>query len=331
MHSKLAFAVLLLSLCSACRHHQQKPSPTGAVSSQPVDTAPAPTPPASASPEDEAIIQAVLANGDEQERSVSGERAAVFGDNYPGTDAALHECANDARKNVLNLVKLEHFDTKNIHLVLNEKCTKSNYEKWATWVLTDIKIGDRRFFANSSHGAEDTDVDGKVIDVLVTADMIYKNEWSSATEVSPEFWSKLLRSTTGEFVFLNDSCHAGGQMRKIAGLAAIKNKRLVRSIDGPPAVQARLDKATERGASWRTAAITGSAIWACQSSELSEEDSIHGGLGTDAFWAARKKLIASNPKIGTVIQEANRILHSEYAASQHEGLTGSNKPMWSKD
>jgi hypothetical protein len=120
-------------------------------------------------------------------------------------------------------------------------------------------------------------------------------------------------------------------MRKIAGIAALKSNRLVRSIDGPPAVQARIEKATERGTSWRTAAITGSVVWACQPSELSEEDNVHGGLGTDSFWAARKKLIASNPKIGTVIQEANRILHSEYAASQHEGLTGVNKPMWSKD
>jgi hypothetical protein len=114
-------------------------------------------------------------------------------------------------------------------------------------------------------------------------------------------------------------------------LAAIKNKRLVRSIDGPPAVQARLNKATQRGTSLRSISLTGTVIWACQPSELSEEDSVHGGLGTDEFWVARKSLIASNPKVGTIIQEANRILHSDYAASQHEGLTGVNKVLFSKD
>lgn len=335
MRFKLLFAGLLLCLLG-CHHASQVPSTadpvtttqsTPLVDSSTVSTALGAPPPTTA--DDQAIINAVIANGTDQ--TPSADRAVCFGNNYDGLPAQLHECIGDARKNVLNLVKIEHFDPKNIRLFTNSECSKSNYEKWATWVLADIKSGDRRFFSSSSHGGEDTDSNGKVIDVLITWEMIANNDWSSATEVSPEFWSNLLRSTTGSFVFLNDSCHSGGQMRKALGIAALKNNRLVRSVDGPPTVQARLDKATERGISWRAAAISGSVVWACQPSELSEEDSVHGGLGTDSFWAARKKLIAENPKIGAVIQEANRILHSEYMASQHEGLSGSNKPMWSKD
>ncbi len=339
MRFKVCSMALILSLSFFGCHHYTQPAPQPNNNTDPVyvppdtgtpsasdATAPAPT-----TAEDEAIIQAVLANGDELERSVSGERAVCFGNNYDGLSAQLHGCISDAKKNVVNLVKVEGFNPKNIRLLTNEQCSKKNYERWATWVLSDIKPGDRRFFASSSHGGETTDENGKIIDVLITWEMVAQGEWSSATQVSPEFWSKILRSTTGNFVFLNDSCHSGGMMRQAIGLAALKNKRLVRSIDGPPAVQARIDKATERGASWRSAAITGSVIWACQPSELSEEDSVRGGLGTDAYWTARKKLISTNPKVGDVIREANRILHSELAASQHMGLTGANKQVFSKD
>lgn len=328
-------AVLLsLSFFGCCHHSQPTPQSDTAPILQPSTEVPS-TPDVATSPvtnaEDEAIIQTVLANGDELERAISGERAAVFGNNYVGLPAELHGCVSDAKKNVVNLVKVEGFNPKNIRLFTNAQCTKNNYEKLATWVLADIKPGDRRFFATSSHGGETTDENGKIIDVLITWEMVSLGEWTEATQVSPEFWSKLLRSTSGNFVFLNDSCHSGGMMRQAVGSASLKNKRLVRSIDGPPAVQARIDKATERGASWRLAAIAGSVVWACQPSELSEEDSVRGGLGTDAYWTARKKLITTNPKVGDVIREANRILHNELAASQHMGLTGSNKPIFSKD
>lgn len=320
-----------------CHHSQQpqplvsdNPAPTTSVESQ-TPTIPATTP--STSTDDDAIIATVLAHGDSKDLAASptNDRAVVFGDNFPGTPAELHECVGDAKKNVLNLVKIDKFDPKNIRLILNEKCTKANYESWATWVMADAKPGDRRFFANSSHGAEDTDTQGNIVDVLVTFDMIQKNVWDSTTEVSPEFWANLLRSTTTDFLFLNDSCHAGGQMRKVFGITGFKRNRLVRSIDGPPAVQDRLNAAAQRGVSLRSLTLSGSVVWACQPSELSEEDSDHGGLGTDAFWKARKNLLATNPKIGDVIREANRILHSELAATQHEGLTGANKPLYSKD
>ncbi len=289
--------------------------------------------PAILTADDNAIIDSVLANGESRDvaPSVTNDRAVVFGDNYPGTPAELHGCVNDAKKNVLNLVKIDHFNPRNIRLILNEKCTKKNYEAWTIWVLANAVAGDRRFWGSSSHGAEDTDTAGNLIDVLVTFDMISKGVWDETTEVSPDFWAKTLRATTVDFLFINDSCHAGGQMRQAIGLAALKNKRLVRSIDGPPAVQARINAATQRGTSLRALTLTGTVVWACQPSELSEEDSIHGGLGTDAWWKARKNLLNTSPKAGDIVREANRILHSEYAASQHEGLTGQNKVLYSKE
>ncbi len=323
-----------------CNHNNQPQNEQ--VGSTPVYTAPSQDAPVAAPVEDapteltaddNAIIDSVLANGESRDvaSAATNDRAVVFGNNYPGTPAELHGCVNDAKKNVLNLVKIDHFNPKNIRLILNEKCTKKAYEDWTTWVLINAVLGDRRFWASSSHGAEDTDADGRIVDVLVTIDMIKLNNWSPETEVGPDFWAKVLRSTTVDFLFINDSCHSGGQMRQAIGLAALKNKRLVRSIDGPPAVQARINAATQRGTSLRALTLTGTVIWACQPSELSEEDSIHGGLGTDAWWKARKNLLNTNPKAGDIVREANRILHTEYAASQHEGLTGVNKVLYSKE
>lgn len=281
---------------------------------------------------DDAIIAAVLANGEIEDnpRNATGgdDRAVIFGNNFPNSNAELHECVRDAKKNIVNLVKFDHFSTKSIRLFTDRQCTKKNYEKWATWVLANAKPGDRRFFGNSSHGAEDTSSDGKIYDIIVTDDMVRLNAWDSSTEVSPEFWSTLLRSTTVNFVFLNDACHAGGAMKSMMSFVAAKNKRTIRSIDGPAPVQARLNTATQRGPTLRALALTGVVLPACQPSELSEEDSVHGGLATDATWAARKNLPVT-AKSSDIVREANRILRNEYGASQHEGLIGVNKPLYS--
>jgi hypothetical protein len=274
---------------------------------------------------DEAIINSILDNDDTRGVTASSDRAVIFGNNFPGTSAELHQCVNDAKKNALNLVKFEKFRPADIRLFLNQKCTKANYEKWSAWVLADAKPGDRRIFANSSHGAEDTGADGKIYDIIVTDDMVRKGYWDETTEVLPAYWSNVLRSTSVDYLFINDACHAGGAQKRFGLITG----KATRSIDGPLAVQARLAAAVERGASWRSLAISGTVIPACQPAELSEEDSTHGGLGTDAYWRARKSLPLT-AKSGDIIREANRILHSEFNATQHMGLIGVNKPLFSE-
>ncbi len=332
----LIFAVALAG-CHNHQPHQQPVDNTPPVFVQPTPDTPVisqpptiPTEP-QASGGDDAIINAVLANGESRDiASGSAERAVIFGDNYVGTPAELHECVSDAKKNVLNLVRVEHFDPKNIRLFLNEKCTKKNYEDWTKWLFDGADKDNRRcFFGNSSHGAEDTDEQGRIIDVIVTWEMIKLNRWDSDTEVAPSYWATTLRSTSVNYLFLNDSCHAGGAMRTAVSLIAKRNNRMVRSIDGPAPVQARLDKAIGRGPSMRELALTGTVIPACQPSELSEEDSVHGGLGTEAWWKARKSLPLTS-KSGDIVREANRLIHSEFYATQHIGLIGQNKPLFVK-
>lgn len=288
---------------------------------------------ASNSAEDEAIINAVIANGESEEtdRSVQGDRAVVFGNNYPGTPAELHECVNDARKNVLNLVRFEHFNPKNIRIFLNEKCTKANYEKWTTWVIANADTGpQRRAFFNSSHGAEDTDANGNTVDVIVTHDMIAKNQWDETTEVSAEFWSKTLRTTKCNFFVLNDCCHSGGDMRAAMGALSRSKGKMVRSVEGPAPVKLRIEKSVKSiSQRQQLSALTGTIIPACQASELSEESSNFGGAATECYWRARKVLPAE-AKSGDIVREANRLLR-ENQFSQHMGLIGVNRPLWSQE
>ncbi len=332
--------VLMLCLLGCHKHHQDPVADTVATSPETtvpetpqsqVPTEPI-TQPVSTSAEDDAIIAAVLANGESRDvaPSASNERAAVFGNNFVGTPAQLDQCVRDAKCNVVNLVKVERFDPKNIRLFLNEKCTKKNYETWCTWAAADAKPGDRRVvLMNSSHGGEDVGPDGKVCDILITMDMISQNRWDETTEVSPQFWYNLLHACNCNFLVLNVSCHSGGQMRASLSLIAQKNHRKVRSIDGPPVVQARIDAAVER-TSTRTlfANLSGTIFPVCQASELAEENE-DGGAGTNAFWASRKSQPAT-VKSGDIARGANKNL-KDHVFTQHFGLIGVNRPLFSKE
>lgn len=301
-----------------------------------------PTPPAApVDPDTDAIIAQVMANDNNTlpAEKGNGDRAVVFGNNYPGTDAELHECVNDAKKNVVNLVKVDHFDPKNIRLFTNQQCTKSNYEMWSKWALVDgvqTALPDpatnttppnwgRRAWFNSSHGAEDTDANGKVIQVLVTDDMVRKGQWDTTTEVTFDFWYALLRTTQHPWMMLNDSCHSGGQTRLVLSLVATKG-RAVRSLDGPAAVQARLNNATTRSTAMADLGkLTGTVFAVCLPNELASEGP-DGGVGTNAYWNARKKLPA-NSKAGDYVKECNRLFHTTNE-SQHFTLVGVNTPLW---
>lgn len=281
--------------------------------------------PPATSQEDEAIVNAVLANGESEDTDKgSGDRAVVFGNNFPGTDAELHQCVNDAKKNILNLVKVDGFNTKNIRLFTDRQCTKANYEKWSKWALVDGLAGGRRAFFNSSHGAEDTDANGTVVDVLVTDDMVRKGQWDATTEVTYDFWYHLLRSTTNHWLLLNDSCHSGGQTR--FSLVGSLHGRSPRSLDGPPEVQARLAKAIQHSnAKAALGNLTGSVVAVCLPNELASEGP-GGGVGTDTYWKARKTL-PNTSKVGDYIREANRLMKLTHE-SQHMTLIGLNNPLW---
>jgi hypothetical protein len=228
-----------------------------------------------------------------------GERAAVFGNNYPGTDAELHQCVNDAVKNIIGLVRVYGFDPHNIVLYVNDECTAASYKASANWLLTDKTAPPgRRFFGNSSHGAQDADNTGILRDVIVTWDMVKTGRWDETTEVPWELWHDSIRQAPEgvSFVVLNDCCHAGGIM-KLIGPAPLPTagtpQRLVRSLEGPAEVQKRVAEARKR----HTRALTttnaqikrGTVFAVCRSDQLASEGET-GGAGTDAFWASARSM-----------------------------------------
>ncbi len=334
---KKLFALLLFISIAGCHHHQVvveqqppiievQPNPTPVV----ITTQPNPAP--DTGEEDANILSQILANGETEtanDTTRAGakhqDRAVCFGDNFPGTPAELHECVNDAKKCAINLVKVEGIDPKNIRLFTDRQCTKANYEKWSKWALAGALPGDKRWISNSSHGAEDTDANGSVVDVIVTDDMIRKNQWDASTEVTLDFWVACLRTTNANYLVLNDCCHSGGVM-KAAFLA--NNKKVVRSIDPPAVVQARLNAAVTRSnARAALAALSGTVIPACQASELSEESPDFGGAATEGYWIARKSLVVSNAKAGEHVKQMNAWARA-HMFTQHAGLIGQNKPIF---
>ncbi len=118
-------------------------------------------------------------------------------------------------------------------------------------------------------------------------------------------------------------------MRAALSLIAQKNKRKVRSIDGPPVVQARVDAAVERTSTRALFAdLNGTVFPVCQASELAEE-SEDGGAGTNAFWASRKAQPLT-AKSGDIVRTANKNL-KDHVFTQHFGLVGVNRPLYSKE
>lgn len=273
---------------------------------------------------DAELLATVKANGESDKLARGGDRAVVFGNNYPGTRAALNQCVADAHKNVINLVRIDGFDPAGIRLFLNEQCTKANYEKWSRWALAE-GVGGRRAYFNSSHGGEDTGPDGKIVNVVVTYDMVVKERWDETTEVSFDFWYKLLRSTDAPWMFLNDSCHSGGQT-KFSPTAAARG-RSVRALEGPEVVQKRLEQAVSRNTLPEMGSLRGTVFAVCRADQLANEGP-EGGVGTNAYWAARTNL-GSNLSTPDIVRESNRLLRA-VGERQNMVLIGIVGSLWQK-
>lgn len=268
----------------------------------------------------------------------SGERAVVFGNNYPGTDAQLYQCVNDAVKNILGLVRVYGFDPHNIVMYVNDECTAANYKASANWLLTDKAApAGRRFFGNSSHGAQDADSTGKLRDVIVTWDMVKTGKWDETTVVPWDLWHDSIRQAPEgvTFVILNDCCHAGGVM-KLIGPAPLPTagtpQRLARALEGPVEVQKRVAEARKRN----TRALTstnaqikrGTVFAACRSDQLASEGE-NGGAATDAFWASARSMPETKYSILPLIKASNAHM-AQRGFKQNMNPVGRLDTLWPK-
>lgn len=259
-----------------CAPAVQLPS-TGPTGSGPVFVDPIPQPEGSMfTPTEEAIIATIRQNTLLTNVVASDHRAVLFGDNFTGTPAELHQCQNDMKKLALRLIKYKGFKTNEIFILFDQQCNRENYLSFGKWALADAKDNDCRFIGNSSHGAEDT-LNGQLIDVIVTWDMVANNDWSPATEVNVDEWHNTLTvgvNTNLNWCLLDDSCHSGGAIKPLS-------KRSVRTISGPSFVVNRVSAAQQK-LTTPTVTLGGSVGLACSDKQLSEEDD-RGGLFIEAF------------------------------------------------
>ncbi len=235
------------------------------------------------SEESRAIIGEIMKN-DWRNPPQTANRCLCMGDNYPGLSAQLKQCVNDMLKMSVVIVRYKIFTTSEIVYLFNENDTKINIEVLAAWAKENKQKHDRRWMLRSSHGAEDTDKDGKIVQVIVTYDMIAKNDWSTATEVSLDYWRDWSASIPADDdppLIAFDCCHAGGAF----GKPLLRPGHIARSTAGPDYVTKRVNDAT------KTRTMRGTLdsfnvcfIPMCEDSQLSEESSDVGGAG---FWSMR--------------------------------------------
>jgi hypothetical protein len=212
-------------------------------------------------------------------------RCVCLGDNFPDTPAKLNFCVFDMQKSAVRHFQKLGFKLEEIRIITNKDLTAAGIKKWIAWAYADTKPGDCRGVFMSMHGAEDTGADGKIIQILVTYDMVSTNAWNADTEVEPGWISGQLSGICDgcNALLVMDLCHAGG-VRPL-----LKANHVVKAIEGPDYVQKRVSEAT----TYKTVNLdvfNCTVIPMCGAGQLSEESSTTGGAGTWAFWRAVDKL-----------------------------------------
>lgn len=295
----------------------------------PVDTPPVVTgnigdltPEAPLNTADAAIVNSVITGSKELDNRRN--RVLLAGCNYPGSDAQLTFCVFDVKvRHLLGFAKKFKIDPADMRLVLDRDYTKANLVRHIDWIFDDIKAGDLRVICLSSHGAQDTMPDGTTAGVVVTADMVYNGEWSAATEIQIDYWKAKCKSVPNgsTVVMIFDLCYSGGDIKAAFGNPG-HNLKKFRSIDGPPAVQARVAASTKRALLRDVNAYN--VVWlpTCLDSELSSEGSRTGGAGSWAIWSSIDKNTVDG--LATVIcRDGNAFLRADQD-SQHLIVLGRN-------
>ncbi len=191
------------------------------------------------------------------------------------------------------------FKKEEIRVITNQELTAAGIKKWITWAYADTQAGDKRGVFMSMHGSEDTDATGKIMQILVTFDMVSTGAWSAGTEVEPGWITGQLQGVVDgcNAMLVMDLCHAGG-VRPL-----MRATRTPRSIEGPGYVVARVTDATQNSKAFANInTLNCTFIPMCGAGQLSEESTGTGGAGTWAFWRAIDKL-GPNARAVDIVKE----------------------------
>ncbi len=194
--------------------------------------------------------------------------------------------------------------------------TAEGIKKWVTWAYADTQPGDRRGVFMSMHGTEDTDALGKIMQLIVTYNMVASGVWSPETEVEPGWFTSQLQGVVDgcNALLVMDLCHAGG-VRPL-----LRATRKPKSIEGPEYVVQRVTAATQNSRAFANInTLNCTFIPMCGAGQLSEESSATAGAGTWAFWRAVEKL-GPNARAVDIVKEMRSDLRANAFSQTPECL-----------
>ncbi len=226
-------------------------------------------------------------------------RVVCLGDDFVGTPARLNYCVFDMRKSAVRHLQKLGFKKEEIRIITNAELTGSGIKKWIDWAYSDTQPNDKRGVFGSMHGSEDTDASGKIMQIIVTYDMVSTGRWSAETEVEPGWITAQLQGVVDgcNAMLVLDLCHAGG-VRPL-----MRATRTPKSIEGPDYVVQRVTDATQTSKAFANInTLNCTFIPMCGAGQLSEESSGTGGAGTWAFWRAIDKL-GPNARAVDIVKE----------------------------
>ncbi|MCH8294357.1 caspase family protein [Candidatus Poribacteria bacterium] len=226
-------------------------------------------------------------------------------DDYRNISPDLRFCESDARRMQNALINYAGFKEDNIKMLVGKEATKKNVKKaFKTWLIDNVKPGDKAFFYFSGHGVQmrnpraKEEVDGK--DELLC---LYDSARHAYTFLRDnELGNWMDKINTDQKIVILDCCHSGTGTRGLVGFgeqsdnvprvkayypepdAAIRESTIeeIQAYD-PDITEAELASAlgsSSRGISTDTGGET--SISGCDDHQVSlESPSIQGGVLTN--------------------------------------------------
>lgn len=146
------------------------------------------------------------------------EKALLFGLNkYPG--APLSGCVNDIEDMANLQVSRYGWDSGNVRLLADERCTRKEMMNRLEW-LVDVKKGDRVFFHQSGHGVQwpsraySGEPDG-LLEAFCPIDFAWELKAMITDKDYVNLFSRIPKGV--EFTWVSDSCHSGDLTKAMSG------------------------------------------------------------------------------------------------------------------
>lgn len=188
---------------------------------------------------------------------------------YPG--APLSGCVNDITDMADFLVKSCKVKPASIRMLVDQRATTKEIKNRLTWLVSDLKAGDRILFHYSGHGAQvaTRDLAGEpdgLLECICPVEFDWTEEHMITDKDFNTLFSGIPEGVTANWI--SDSCHSGDLTREIGGLGG----RTSKAMRAPADIAWRIQSAKEHGiAPTAKAAANVALIAGCRSDQTSAD------------------------------------------------------------